>query len=133
MSLRQEIPVIKTFIQNQQSFIDHNKVLFQILEGDLLTFVLQDLEKQLSARSFQVAKHRVAPINVLKKLIDKLSKIYMTSPTRIVTNNNKTDQELVDWWVKKAKWNQKMNTADENFNAYKNKWVEPKLVRGKPK
>lgn len=127
MSLREEVPSILKFVDEQGSFLSHNHILFDIMEGDLLSFVLQDLKKQLSARSFEVVQHRVAPINFLKKLIDKLSKIYTTGPTRIKIVGTDSDQGLIDFYVKKGQMNKNFNIANENFNLYKSTWIEPQI------
>jgi len=82
---KSELESIKAHIEDHKGVLTHNNMLFNIMEGDLLTFVLADLKQQLSARSFEIVKQRVAPINVLIKIVDKLSQIYINSP-----NNTKS-------------------------------------------
>jgi hypothetical protein len=134
MSLKEEneIKKILKFVDSKRLILEHNKSLFKIMEGDLLTFILEDLAKQMSSKSFNIIKHRVAPINLLRKLVDKLSMIYSTSPTRTVESKNKNDMTLMNFYVKSGNWDQKLNLANENFNTYKNTWVEPFVSNGKP-
>ena len=39
----------------------------------------------------------------------------------------------MSWYMKEANWDQMMNMATENFNTYKNTWIEPYVVNGSPR
>lgn len=114
-------------IQNHSETLAHNHKLFDIYEGQLLPQVLCDLKEQLSPGSYEAIKTRVAPINVLKRIVDKLSKIYMQSPTRRVEGGNDQDKELLGWFEDCLKIDRRMNTANEFFNLFKNCLLQPVL------
>lgn len=122
--------------EKTQERIKHNHTLFDIYEGDLKTYVLQDLRNQLSDKSFEQAKHRVAPINVLKRLIEKLSKIYAKPPLRNLELDSKIsdkDNELLSEMHQSMDINTVMTLANEFFNLFKSVAVEPFLDGGLPK
>jgi len=100
MSLKDqdEIDAILKHIQFNEPIIDHNKDLFRIYEGDLKSFIEAELQRQLSDKSFNLAKFRIAPINVLIQIVDKLSKIYAKPPTRTVEDG--TSNESMTWTAK---------------------------------
>lgn len=132
MSLKDDIPRLLQHVKHHHHILNHNSMIFSILEGELLPFIVQDLKLQLSPRSFQQIQHRIPPINIFIKLIDKLSKIYATGPNRELIKDNPNDQELMDFYTGNMQANQSMNDANENFNAYKNTWIEPFVFEGKP-
>lgn len=111
--------------------IEHNNVLFNIHEGDLLSYVLCDLKKQLSEKSFEQISHRVAPINVLKRLIDKLSKLYAKPPKRVISNE--ADKDLLDYYVNSYDLNTVGGMANAFFNLFKTSAFEPYVYNGVPK
>jgi hypothetical protein len=113
--------------------LEHNEALFTIYEGDLLSYVLKDLQAQFSAKSFEAVKYRVAPINVLKRLVDKLSKIYAKPPQRKITGGSQKDQDLVDFYRTEMDMDNSMTLANEFFNLFKTCAIEPFLDRGNPK
>lgn len=119
-------------IQNNAKTLDHNCELFEIYEGDLLKYLKEDLAAQLSSRAYQQVQHRIAPINILKRLISKLSKIYAKPPKRTIVDGNQADQELLDWYVKTMDFNVTMGLANEFFNMFKNTLVEPYLYNSLP-
>lgn len=113
--------------------LTHNQTLFNIYEGDLLTYVLKDLEKQLSTQSFEQVKYRVAPINVLKRMVDKLSKIYAKPPSRDVNGGAQKDQDLINWYLKELDIDTNMGMGNEFFNLFKTCFIEPYLDQGNPR
>lgn len=113
--------------------LEHNRALFDIYEGDLLTYVLRDLSAQLSIRSFDQVKHRVVPINVLKRVIEKLSKIYSNGVVREFEPEDDRTKAFTDFYIKSMNPNVVMGLANEFFNLFKNTCVEPYLDKGMPK
>lgn len=124
MALKDDLPILVDYISKQTDYLAHNAQLFNIYEGDLLTYVLEDLAKQLSAQSFESIKHRVSPVNVLKRLVDKLSKIYSKSPTRWLTAENEIDPELMTWYKKVLDVDTNFAISNEFFNLFKNTLLE---------
>jgi hypothetical protein len=135
--LKQELPMITEALKEQAERLEHNHKLYTIYEGELLPYVLQDLKKQLSDKSFEQAAHRVAPVNVLKRLIDKLSKLYVKPPVRTLQSGKKPakkgDLELYSELCESLDLNTAMAQANEFFNLFKNSFIEPYLDRGTPR
>lgn len=132
MALREDIPKLIEAWRGHDSTLKHNEVLFSISEGELLPHVLADLKRQLSENSFERIKHRVPPINILIRIVDKLSKIYIRPPIRTIIGGKKRDQKALDELVKSLNYNVAMSEANVFFNTFKNTWVEPFLYKGKP-
>ena len=136
MALRDDIPALIQTWKNQASTIKHNADLFDIFEGNLLPHVLEDLKAQLSESAFKEASKRVAPINVLKRLIDKLSKIYVKPPVRAIDGASASDEKLLADYVEEMDANTQLGSADGAngfFNLFKSVWVKPYLEDGAPR
>lgn len=107
-------------VRDNTAFINHSKTIFEISEGDLLAKVIEDLGRQLSGDSSRLASMRAAPINIMNKINQKLSKLYVNGVKR--TTENPRNQELVDFYKEKA--DDVFHIANENFNYYKNTNIE---------
>jgi len=125
--LKEDIHVIVQEIKENRNYLAHNEILFNIFEGELLPYVEEDLKKQLSEKSFETMRYRISPINLLKKLIDKLSAIYQQPVTRIVEPSNDTDKELLNWYEEQFDVNKIMNNTNEFFNLFKSTLLQPYL------
>ena len=122
MALNDRAKILADYVKDYERTIDYNNKLFRILEGDLLTEVLSSLERQLSPKAYVIAKERVSPINILKKIIDKLSKLYSVAPTR--TSSSAVNQELIDMYERDSNINYHLDNKNHNFNVYKNSVLE---------
>lgn len=120
-------------IQKNKHRIEENLDLFEIFEGQLLNHVDEALRCQLSPQSYEQARHRIAPINVLRRIIDKLSKIYQQSPTRTVMDGSERDAELLAWYEEKLGVNEVFNQSNEFANLQKNNIIEIFLDGNMPK
>jgi len=127
-----EIKSLVKYINKYKNVFAINDTLFNIFEGDIVSYVLEDLRKQLSPASYEQARHRVPSINILVKLVDKLSSIYIDPPTRVIENGNESDQELLDWYVSTLDLNSKMLSANEFYNLFKNTLLSPYTNDGLP-
>lgn len=133
MALIQDLKILAEEYKRQSGHLSHNKKLFHIFEGDLETYVLEELENQLNAKAFATAAKRVAPINILNRLVDKLSKIYAKPPVRKVTSSAaEKDQQLLGEYEKFFDANNVAARGNEFFNLHKTCALEPFLDRGKP-
>ena len=90
---KDKIDFFNHYIQNHMSFTETNAQKMDIFEGDLLKYVVSILKSTLSENYFNAIKDRIIPINVLTRVIDKMSKVYVDSPQRS-TGNDKGDQWL---------------------------------------
>lgn len=116
---------IKAYVATKITDMRINGDLIDMLEGNLFKYVEDLLRAQLSAQSFEQAKHRISPINLLKKINDKLSTIYNPGPQRNLENGNSKDKEMLDWYIKNSNINRAMKTACENYSLCKTSLVQP--------
>lgn len=124
--IQNDIGMIIASIEAASSKLDHNKRLFNILEGDLMTEVKASLDKQLSSQnSKDIAIQRAAPINILKKLKSKLSTIYVDAPKR--TTENAINQELINFYEAQGV-NDQMHELNCAYNIYK--WGGIEIFKG---
>jgi hypothetical protein len=131
-----DIKQIVEFVKQNAEYLKHNKILFDIYEGDLAKYVLEDLQEQLSPRAYSIAKQRIAPINILRRIVDKLSKIYVKPPRRTAMINgvkSEKDQALLDWYCLEMQCDVYLNLANELFNLSKTVSIEPFIDKGMPR
>lgn len=124
---------VQALVEKNAEYLRHNACLLDIFQGNLLEHITKDLSKQFSRQSFDQAMFRVSPINVLPKIIDKLTNIYQTAVLREVVDGNESDQELMNWYVEKFDMNPSMNCANELFNLNKSCLIYPYVHKGQPK
>lgn len=114
--------------------LQHDTKLFNIYEGDLLTYVDKLLQSSLSSQAYYNIKDRISPINILKRVIDKLSAIYTPGPVRrLVPADNLANAELFEFYEQNMQINQKGIQANEFFNMYKSCLWYPYVADGIPR
>jgi hypothetical protein len=141
MSLRDDIPaLVDRFKALNNDVIPHNEVLFNIYEGDLLSYIEEDMRRTLSKEFFEQIKDRIAPINVLGRVVDKLSKLYSKSPVRTLqvpgsknAEAPQKDLDIFEFYKREFDIDTTMGLGNEFFNMFKNCLIEPFLDRGKPR
>lgn len=108
--------------------------LFAINEGELLPFVEEALAAELSPTAFERARKRISPVNVLPKVVSKLSTLYNLGVSRTVEEDDETgsqnvevNQEIVDYYVKEFGMDPRMDLSQEQFNLNKYTALEPYL------
>lgn len=109
---------ILTEVKNKKPQLEYEEKIFNILEGDVTTYLNKEFFRQLNEKAAQEIQQRSCPINVLRKIIDKLSKLYATPVVRYTSNP--TDQELMDSYSVDEYFSE-ANTA---FNAFKRAGIE---------
>lgn len=132
MGLRDDIPELLTAWKNQSELLAHNEKLFDVSEGNLLPLILDDLKKQLSENSFEQIQHRIAPINIMNKVVGKLSTIYSKPPMREIVGGKKRDQKSLGELIRVLSFDNAMSDANAFFNTFKTTWVEPYVYGRKP-
>ena len=131
MALRDQIPELIKHYEDNKPFLTHNKNIFEILEGDLLDKVEKELREQLvSANATEQAASLIPPINILRRVVDKLTKIY--SNTVIRTASEERYQPVVEYYVKQFDLNTKFNEVNRFFNSTKYSAVEPFIYKDEP-
>lgn len=133
MGLRQDVPKLVKYYKDNTDFFDHNAKLFDVSEGNLLPLILKDLKKQLSENSYEQIQHRVAPINVMNKVVSKLSTIYSKPPNRSVVGGKKRDNTALGELIRVMEYDTAMADANAFVNTFKSTWIEPFLDEGMPR
>lgn len=129
--LNKMVPELLSFIQREQeNRIIYNDKLFQVFNGNLLKFVEESLQTELSPRAFQRARGRIPPCNILKKVNDKISRVYDEPCEREC--QDETDEELMEFYSRELDLNSKMASANELLNLHKYCAIEPFLDGNTP-
>lgn len=123
----QDVPEI---VRSRSAELQFNAEAIDIMDGNLSPYLDKLLQQQLSLQSYWQAKQRMSPINVLPKIIDKLTNIYQTSVIR--TTDKESDQKLVDYYVKQVDMNSQLNCANELFNLCGATLLQPYVYNMKP-
>jgi len=118
----------KSYIENHRSFLDHNREALEIYEGNLSKYVQAVMKKTLSANYYETIKERLVPINVLTRIVEKLSKVYANPVIR--TSNY---QEWVDEMSTALELDMSMLSAEEISFLHKGYALQPYLDEGMPK
>lgn len=133
MALKDDIENITEYFNSKQNLIKHNFKLLDIYEGNLKHYVAEALRQELSPQSFEQAQSRISPINILKRIIDKLSKIYQQNPIRMIADGTEQDKQLLAWYEWVFCIDERMNISNEFFNMYKYSLIHPFIHQGLPK
>lgn len=124
---KKKIKALLADINSRCHEIDYDKKLYNIFKGQLLQYILLELGKQLSGESAKIAAQRIPPINVLQRVINKLSKLYSKGVARTVVNGDENDQEALSWYQDQMKPDIFFMLANEYFNLSKRVLVQPFL------
>lgn len=90
-------------------------------------FLIDQIEREFGQEALK--EMRLAPINLLKKIVNKRSSIYKKAPTR--TCLAESDQKLVDHYVEEMKLNQLMQKANRYFTLASNTVIYTRPHNGK--
>lgn len=123
---------IYEMVKCNSDLLCHNEILIDIFEGNLLTYIAKDMDRQFDDRMLKDCMARVVPINILPKIIDKLTNIYQTTVTREVFNGAKKDEDLLAWYIDKLDINAVFNDANEMFNLTKTALIQPFVYDKQP-
>jgi len=109
---------IANFIRTETDRLQYNKDIFTILGGNLKPLLEKRMLEDLGSKSFSAAQFRQAPINITRKVIDKLTRIYQNGVVRKVEGGNDADVKLMQWYIDTLDLNSKFSKNNENFNAF---------------
>jgi hypothetical protein len=77
---------------------------------------------------------RVVPINIVQKIINKLSAVYRESPIRYPVDGDDLDQEIIDFYTEEMSLNRIMKHANRMFKLHKHVAIEPYVCsEGEPR
>jgi hypothetical protein len=133
MALASEIPELLAYIESRSKYIKENQKLYTAIEGNLGELVLGALSQTLSPATFAVASQRISPVNILRKVADKLATIYQQNPVRLVQDGSEADADLLSWYEKSFRMNEIMNSVNEYYVVSKVAAVMPFVHKGIPR
>jgi len=107
--------------------LEFKEDLFNIHEGSLEKYVVQELARTLGveSKSFAFATQRIPAINLLKKIVSKLSQIYNAPPTRSIVDGSTSDQDQLQFYIDAFSLDSQMDVANEFYNLTKICFVMP--------
>lgn len=104
---------------------------YEIYNGQIRRHVQEAITKEfLLPETVKSMIHRIVPLNILKKITNKLARIYLNDPIRIALDE--MDQESLDAYSQLMGFNQVMKSANRNLELYKHALIEPFVWEGKP-
>lgn len=119
MDLLDKLPRIVDFIEKEADRLKNAKDKLNIYEGELLPYVEEALRNELNAQAYLRARKRIAPINFLPKVIDKLSTLYNAGISRTLKEANTTSQEILDYYVEQLNLNNSGRISNQQLNLNK--------------
>ena len=117
-------------VQNQNQIIYQAKLL-EVYEGALQKHVEDSLRLELSPAAFKRSKERIAPINILPKIISKVSAVYSQGCIR-ESNGNEVDDDNMGYYETDLALDSIMGLANNYLNLFKYCAIEPFIDNGKP-
>lgn len=131
--------LVESFLKHWKAhapLLKHNQELLEIYDGALLPKVKAALKTSFTRKdgtvseSYNQIEDRIVPVNILRRIVDKKSRIYQKSPVREVMDGSDNDKELLSFYEKAFKWNRQMNIANEYFNLFEYTAIEPVAAGG---
>lgn len=127
--LAQLVPQILKHVQDWKQNLEFNFRLYKILEGQVRKEIEDSLAKEIiSQAAYNRAIQRIPSLNVLKRVTDKLSQVYVEPPSRKA--DNETDLEIMKNIQKEANLNGVMDTANNFYNGLFSFALEPYIEEG---
>lgn len=124
MSLQDRVQEILTHMSEIYDVgIKQPRQLADMLEGRLLPYVEEKMRAELSDKAYARAKGRIPPINILDKLIGKLSQLYNDPVDRTAPNAN--DEELMNEIAVEMDLDEMLQHANKLLNLHKYFALEP--------
>lgn len=124
-----DIKELLSFIESQKEYLEKNHQKLEMYEGKLLPYVKDVMKATLSEHYYKQIEHRLIPINVLTRIIDKLSKVYSHPPVR----TDDKYQDFIDRVIDESLLDVRMGMADEFSHLFKGYALEPYVDKGKVK
>lgn len=125
---------VKKVVDAYAKTLCFNRDLLDIFQNNLAKYIIEEIRKQMSIETAAFAIARLSPINILPKVIDKLTNIYQTPVIREMNGGTEKDQKILDFYEKEMKVNSAMDRANEIFNLTNGAClVQPFLYKKKPR
>jgi len=132
LTAQESIGLLNRQIQDNSNRLDVNEKLFDILEGDVLSQLMEKLINDLGESSASQAHSRAVPVNILRQVDNKLAQIYQNSPRRSIDPDNEQDLKILEYYEKNLKINYELNYNNELQNVFQYSLQQVVLNKGKP-
>ena len=119
-AFQNKIEFISNYIKKHNELISSNIVKLDVYEGNLTPYVIATMKATLSENYFAKIESRIIPINVLTRVMDKMSKVYINAPNRL-----SKEQEWVDAVERSSSINMQMGICDTYSQLFKGYLVQP--------
>lgn len=119
---------ILNFIESRRNDNVITEQLLDIFEGNLLEYVENSMQLELSPKSFSIARQRIPAINIFKRIIKRLSKLYGDEPRRLAAESS--DQEMIDTISFDSNIQSVMAKAENMLNLARGFALEPYIDEG---
>lgn len=117
------IPDILTHINNNREYLAFDHRLYRFYEGQVSEEIKLSLSQEMVSKSaFNRAIQRIPSINIVKKVNDKLSKVYNEPALRMC--NNKNDADLLKAIAQKCGLENQLITANRMTNLNRRSALE---------
>lgn len=107
-----------------QKHIEYQK--WQFYNGSTRDIILEAVRKEFkNPNTVSELEKRLFPLNIMKKIINKTSKVYAEQPVRSTVGKDDDDDEMIKLLEDSFKVSLKMPTANKVYNIYKKNLFEP--------
>lgn len=128
--LAELIPDIIEHYNKNIDYLEFNRRLYRVLEGQVKKEVEDSLRLEILSRSaLNRALQRIPALNVLKKATDKLSRVYIEQPLRL--SDNDVDKDILKNINHESRLDNVMMEANRIYNAQHSFAIEPYVKEGK--
>jgi len=110
-------------------YVPQYEAILNVVNGELLEHVQASLSQELSPEAYNIASKRISSINVLRRIVKKLSRSYLTEPFRYCSEPS--DLELVREYTVNSEIDEVMNKAETLLNTNRHFALEPYIEEGK--
>lgn len=109
------------YVKKHKNFLEHNRVLLDVYEGNLRQYIESAMRASLSSEYFEKIQSRILPINILQRYTEKVSSVYNNSPSR----KSGSAQDAVDFYMDKFELNVSGGIANTYATLFKGFAWEP--------
>jgi len=117
------------FIKNKLKYINSTEVQkakleefqkFEFYNGHTRDIILAAIKRGYhKPETLEELKDRVFPLNIMRKIINKMSVVYEEAPIRYVSDENEADSDLLEIYEDALNMNIAMKDADRMFELFK--------------
>lgn len=115
----EKIYKIVKFIEENAHRVNRSKAKLTIFEGELLPYIEEALRSELSESAYNRARKRIAPINMLPKIVNKLSTLYNNTIIRTPKDESQTNRDIVDYYTDELSLNDRGKDSNKQLNLNK--------------